>query len=141
MRGVKTLALRMRQHDANGREVAEYLRTHKKVQTLNYPGLENHPQHDLAKRQMSGFGSMMSLELGSRENANQFLTGTKLCLLAESLGGPETLVSHPTTMTHINFPEDWKLRLGITEGLVRISVGLEDAEDIIFDLEQALARI
>ncbi len=138
LRGVKTLALRMRQHDANGRAVAEFLAGHKQVQQVNYPGLKNHPQHALAARQMSGFGSMMSMELGTRERANEFLRSVKLCTLAESLGGVETLVSHPATMTHLDMAREARERLGVTDGLVRISVGLEDTDDLLADLNQAL---
>jgi cystathionine beta-lyase/cystathionine gamma-synthase len=139
LRGVKTLAVRMRQHDANGRAVAEFLRGHKRVQRVFYTGLPEHPQHEVAKRQQSGFGSMMSIELGSFEKANEFAKRLRLCVLAESLGGVETLVCHPATMTHGGVSAAERARLGISDGLMRISVGLEDAEDIIADLDQALA--
>lgn len=141
LRGVKTLAVRMLQHDCNGRRVAEFLTKHKKVQKVFYPGLASHPQHELAKRQMSGFGSMISFETGSLENANKMLRKVRVCSLAESLGGVETLISHPATMTHAAVGEEGRQRIGITDGLVRISVGIEDVEDILADLDQALAAI
>ncbi len=139
LRGVKTLAVRMKQHDANGRAVADFLKSHKAVKTVFYPGLADHPQHELAKRQQSGFGSMISIELGSLEQANAFAKRLKLAFLAESLGGVETLICHPATMTHAAVGAEGRARLGITDGLMRISVGIEDVEDIIGDLDQALA--
>ncbi|HET8674572.1 MAG TPA: PLP-dependent aspartate aminotransferase family protein, partial [Blastocatellia bacterium] len=141
MRGTKTLAVRMRQHDENGRQVAQFLSEHPKVKHVYYPGLKSHPQHELARRQMSGFGGMISFETGSLENARRVLEGVRLCTLGESLGGVETLISHPATMTHASVPEPERNRLGITDGLVRVSVGIEDAEDIMADLDQALGRI
>ncbi len=141
MRGTKTLALRMRQHDENGRVVAQFLAEHPKIQKVYYPGLKSHPQHELASRQMDGFGGMISFETGSLENAKVVLESVKLCTLGESLGGVETLISHPATMTHASVPEPERNRLGITDGLVRVSVGIEDVEDIIADLDQALNRI
>lgn len=141
MRGTKTLAVRMRQHDENGRIVAQFLSEHPKVQLVYYPGLQSHPQHELARRQMSGFGGMISFETGSLENASRVLEGVKLCTLGESLGGVESLISHPATMTHASVPEVERNRLGITDGLVRISVGIEDVEDIVADLDQALRAI
>ncbi len=138
LRGTKTLALRMRQHDENGRAVAAFLSDHPAVMRVYYPGLAAHPQHELAKRQMTGFGGMIAFETGSKANAERVLARTKLCSLAESLGGVETLISHPATMTHAIVPPQERLRLGITDGLVRISVGCEDAEDIIDDLDHAL---
>ena len=138
LRGVKTLAVRMRQHDANGRKVADWLRKHPKVRKVFYPGLPDHPQHALAKRQMSGFGSMLSFDLGSLEAANRMLKKLHICSLAESLGGVETLISHPASMTHAAIGEEGRRKLGITNGLVRISVGIEDVEDILADLDQAL---
>ena len=138
LRGVKTLAVRMRQHDVNGRSVAGFLRSKRGVNKVFYPGLEDHPQHELAKRQQRGFGSMLSVELGSLERANSFAKRLKLCLLAESLGGVETLICHPATMTHAAVGAEERARLGITDGLIRISVGIEDVEDIIADLDQAL---
>jgi cystathionine beta-lyase/cystathionine gamma-synthase len=141
LRGVKTLAVRMRQHDESGRKVAEFLAGHKKVQKVFYPGLPTHPQHELAKRQMSGFGALISFETGSLENANALLKRVKVCTLGESLGGVETLISHPATMTHAAIGAEARTRLGITDGLVRISVGIEDADDILGDLSQALEAI
>ncbi|HWP41678.1 MAG TPA: cystathionine gamma-synthase [Blastocatellia bacterium] len=141
MRGTKTLAVRMRQHDENGRLVAEFLSEHPKVKEVYYPGLKSHPQYELARRQMSGFGGMISFETGSLDNARRVLEGVRLCTMGESLGGVETLISHPATMTHASVPEAERIRLGITPGLVRISVGIEDAEDIIADLDQALGSI
>ncbi len=138
LRGVKTLAVRMKQHDANGRVVADFLKGHGKVRKVFYPGLPEHPQHELAKRQQSGFGSMLSFETGSLEAANAFAKRLKLCLLAESLGGVETLVCHPASMTHAAVGAEGRAKLGITDGLMRISVGIEDVEDIVADLEQAL---
>ena len=141
LRGVKTLAVRMKQHDANGRVVARFLDGHPKVQAVFYPGLESQPQHGLAVRQQRGFGSMISIDLGSLENANRFAKSLRLGLLAESLGGVETLVCHPATMTHAAIGPEGRARLGITDGLMRISVGIEDVEDIVADLEQALDQI
>jgi cystathionine beta-lyase/cystathionine gamma-synthase len=141
LRGVKTLAVRMEQHDRNGRRVADYLAKHKKVQKVFYPGLASHPQHELAKRQMSGFGAMIAFEAGSLENANKMLRKLRVCSLGESLGGVETLISHPATMTHAVVGEEGRRKIGITDGLVRISVGIEDVEDILADLDQALAAI
>jgi cystathionine beta-lyase/cystathionine gamma-synthase len=141
MRGTKTLAVRMQQHDANGRLVAQFLSEHPWVRRVYYPGLASHPQHELARRQMSGFGGMLSFETGSLENARRVLANVRLCTLGESLGGVESLISHPATMTHASVPEIERNRLGITDGLVRISVGIEDAEDIVSDLDQALAKI
>jgi cystathionine beta-lyase/cystathionine gamma-synthase len=141
LRGVKTLAVRMKQHDANGRVVADYLKNHAKVQQVFYPGLVEHPQHELAKRQQRGFGSMISMELGSLEKANNFAKALRLGLLAESLGGVETLICHPASMTHAAVGAEGRARLGITDGLMRVSVGIEDVEDIVGDLGQALDRI
>ena len=138
LRGVKTLAVRMKQHDENGRAVARFLKGHKAVERVFYPGLPEHPQHELAKRQQRGFGSMISIELGSFERANAFASRLKLCYLAESLGGVETLVCHPATMTHAAVGAEGRAKLGITDGLMRISVGIEDVEDILADLDQAL---
>jgi len=141
LRGVKTLAVRMEQHDKNGRAVAEFLSKHKKVKKVFYPGLTDHPQHALAKKQMSGFGSMITFETGSLANANKMLRKVHVCSLGESLGGVETLISHPATMTHAALGEEGRKTIGITDGMVRISVGVEDVEDIIDDLDQALAAI
>src|SRR2546423_4893431 len=141
LRGVKTLAVRMEQHDKNGRAVAAFLDKHKKVERVYYPGLPQHPQHELAKRQMSGFGAMITFETGSLNNAKKMLAKVRVCSLGESLGGVETLISHPATMTHAALGEKGRKSIGITDGMVRISVGIEDVEDIIDDLEQALAAI
>ncbi len=141
LRGVKTLAVRMEQHDRSGRMVAEFLARHKKVKKVFYPGLPEHPQHDLAQQQMTGFGSMITFETGSRANANTMLKKVRVCSLAESLGGVETLISHPATMTHAALGEKGRREIGITDGLVRISVGIENVEDIMDDLDQALAAI
>jgi cystathionine gamma-lyase/cystathionine beta-lyase/cystathionine gamma-lyase/homocysteine desulfhydrase len=141
LRGVKTLAVRMERHNSNGLNVAQHLAGHPKVKKVYYPGLPSHPQHDLARRQMAGFGGMLAFETGSLENARGVLNSVRLCSLAESLGGVETLISHPATMTHASVPPEDRQRIGITDGLVRISVGIEDVEDIIADLDQALARI
>jgi cystathionine gamma-lyase/cystathionine beta-lyase/cystathionine gamma-lyase/homocysteine desulfhydrase len=141
LRGVKTLAVRMEQHDRNGRFIAEFLARHKKVRKVFYPGLPEHPQHELAQRQMTGFGSMITFETGSLANAKKMLKRVRLCSLAESLGGVETLISHPATMTHAALGEKGRREIGITDGLVRISVGIENVEDIQDDLEDALAAI
>ncbi|HKI00157.1 MAG TPA: PLP-dependent aspartate aminotransferase family protein [Candidatus Sulfotelmatobacter sp.] len=141
LRGVKTLAARMEIHDRSGRIVADFLAKHKKVQGVFYPGLEDHPQHALAKRQMSGFGSMITFETGSLKNANKMLKRVRVCSLGESLGGVETLISHPTTMTHAALGEKGRKAIGITDGMVRISVGIEDVDDILDDLDEALGAI
>lgn len=139
LRGTKTLAIRMEAHDKNGQQVANFLTEHPKVKKVYYPGLASHPQHELAKRQQKGFGGMVSFETGSLENAKKVLESVKLCILGESLGGVESLISHPATMTHASVPVEKRESLGITDGLVRISVGIEDVEDIIADLDQALS--
>jgi len=141
MRGVKTLGVRMEQHDRNGRTVAEFLANHRKVKNVFYPGLPDHPQHELAKEQMSGFGSMITFETGSLNNAKKLLKKVKICSLGESLGGVETLISHPATMTHAALGEKGRKAIGITDGMVRISVGIEDVEDILEDLDRALAAV
>jgi cystathionine beta-lyase/cystathionine gamma-synthase len=140
-RGVKTLAVRMKQHDYNGRKVAAFLDDHPKAQKVYYPGLPGHSQHERAKRLMSGFGGMISFETGSLAAARSVLDNVRLCALAESLGGVETLISHPATMTHASVPAAERAGLGITDGLVRVSVGIEDVEDIIADLDAALRRV
>jgi cystathionine beta-lyase/cystathionine gamma-synthase len=137
LRGIKTLPVRMEAHNANGMAIAKYLASRKEVQKIYYPGLTNHPGHDLAKKQMTGFGGMIAFDLGGLDRARRFLEAVKLCLLGESLGGVETLISHPATMTHASVPAEERARLGITGGLVRISVGIEDVEDLIADLERA----
>ncbi len=141
LRGVKTLAARMEIHDRNGRAVADFLAKHKKVKKVFYPGLADHPEHALAKRQMSGFGSMITFETGSLKNANKMLKKLRVCSLGESLGGVETLISHPATMTHAALGEKGRKAIGITDGMVRISVGIEDLQDILEDLEMGLAAL
>ncbi len=138
LRGTKTLPLRMVQHSANGLALAEFLAAHSKVRHVHYPGLPAHPQYDLATRQMRGFGGMLAFELGSLEAARRLLNSVRLMALAESLGGVETLISHPATMTHASVPAAQRQVLGITDGLVRISAGIEDIEDLKEDLAQAL---
>jgi cystathionine beta-lyase/cystathionine gamma-synthase len=140
-RGIKTLAVRMLQHNANGISVARHLDAHPKVKKVYYPGLTSHPQHEIARRQQRGPGAMLSFDLQSLEAARRFLNQVKLCSLAESLGGVETLISLPALMTHASMPADVRERVGITEGLVRLSVGIEDVEDIINDLDQALLHV
>ncbi len=138
LRGTKTLAVRMAQHSKNGQALAEYLSTHPKVRSVYYPGLPQHPQHALAARQMRGFGGMLAFDMGSLEAARRVLNSVRLMALAESLGGVETLISHPATMTHASVPAEWRQRIGITDGLVRISAGIEDIDDLLEDLAQAL---
>jgi cystathionine beta-lyase/cystathionine gamma-synthase len=137
LRGTKTLALRMRQHDANGRTVAAWLANKVGEKKVFYPGLATHPQHELAKRQMSGFGGMVSVETGSKEAANKIVSRVKVFTLAESLGGVESLVCQPAGMTHASVDPARRLEIGITDGLLRFSCGVEDVEDLIEDLEQA----
>jgi cystathionine beta-lyase/cystathionine gamma-synthase len=141
LRGVKTLAVRMIQHEINGQAVAKYLEGNSKVEAVFYPGLPDHPQHELAKRQMSGFGSMITFELGSLKNAQKMLRKVRVCSLGESLGGVETLISHPATMTHAALGEKGRKAIGLTDGMVRISVGVEDVDDIIEDLDEALKAV
>ena len=141
LRGVKTLAVRMEQHNGNGQRVAEFLSGHKKVRAVFYPGLPDHPQHELAKQQMTGFGAMITFETGSLSNAKKMLKKVRVCSLGESLGGVETLISHPATMTHAALGEKGRKAIGITDGMVRISVGIESVEDILADLDQALAAV
>jgi cystathionine beta-lyase/cystathionine gamma-synthase len=140
-RGIKTLAVRMKQHETNGMAVAKFLEGHPKVVRVLYPGLTSHPQHAIAKKQQTGFGAMLSFDLGSLDAARRLLNHVKLCSLAESLGGVETLISHPASMTHASVPPETRQRVGITDGLVRISVGIEDVEDLIADLDFALSKI
>jgi cystathionine beta-lyase/cystathionine gamma-synthase len=141
LRGIRTLPLRMKQHEENGRAVAEFLSTQPKLTRLAYPGLKSHPQHELAVRQQKGFGSMLSFDLGSREAAGRFLGAIRVFLCAESLGGVESLASHSATTTHAALSDDERESLGITQGLVRLSVGIEDKEDLIADLDQALKAV
>ena len=140
-RGIKTLAVRMAQHNANGLAIAKFLEGHPKVRRVLYPGLASHPQHEIAKRQQRGFGAMLSFDLGGLEPARRLLNSVKLCSLAESLGGVETLISLPAVMTHASMPPEVRQQIGITDGLVRLSVGIEDVEDLIADLDQALAKV
>jgi len=141
LRGIKTLSLRVQRHCENGEKVTEYLNNHPKIKTVFYPGLESHPFHEIAKKQMkNGFGGMVSFtfESGKKEDAIKFLENLKVFTLAESLGGVESLANHPALMTHASIPEDKRKEIGISDDLVRLSVGIEDAEDLIADLEQAL---
>lgn len=140
LRGTKTLPVRMDRHGKSAMLIAKWLAKQKKIKKVYYPGLPNHPQHSLAKRQMKNYGGMISFDLGSLSGAKKFLKRVRLCALAESLGGVESLISHPATMTHASIPEDQRHKIGVTDGLVRISIGLEDVEDIISDLKQALFR-
>lgn len=140
-RGIKTLAVRMLQHNANGIAVARHLDAHPKVKKVHYPGLPSHPQHELARTQQRGPGAMLSFDVGSAEAARRLLNKVKLCSLAESLGGVETLISHPASMTHASMPVEVRKHIGITDGLVRLSVGIEDVEDLIADLDQALLYV
>lgn len=142
LRGVKTLHLRMQRHCENGKAVAKYLLEHPKVGVVFYPGLENHPNHEIAKKQMDDFGGMVSFRLKdeSKQATLTFLESTQLFTLAESLGGVESLVSHPVTMTHASIPEEERLKIGITDSLIRLSVGVEHIEDLLADLEQALSK-
>jgi cystathionine beta-lyase/cystathionine gamma-synthase len=141
LRGVKTLAVRMKRHVENGQAMANYLVHQSKVKKVYYPGLPDHQQHALASRQMDGFGALISFDLGSYEAAKRFLDGVRLCSLGESLGGVETLISHPESMTHASVPVETRKRLGITPGLVRISVGIEDIEDLVADVENAFEGV
>ena len=137
LRGIKTLPLRMRQHDLNGRAIAQWLSTRPEVTKLYYPGLPTHPQHDLACRQMRGFGGMISIDLGDVGRAKRFVEATRIFALAESLGGIESLIGHPVSMTHGSVPQALREATGLTDSLVRLSCGCEDPEDLIADLAQA----
>lgn len=141
LRGIKTLAVRMKQHDESGRVIADYLSRHRKVKKVFYPGLKSHPQFELACHQMSGFGALITFETGSLANAKKLLKRVRVCTLGESLGGVETLISHPATMTHAAIGAAGRKAIGLTDGMVRISVGVEDVDDLITDLEQALTAI
>jgi cystathionine beta-lyase/cystathionine gamma-synthase len=138
LRGIKTLPLRMRQHDANGRRIAEWLTRQPTVTKVYYPGLPSHPQHELACRQMTGFGGMISIDLGDPARARRFVERTRIFVLAESLGGVESLIGHPATMTHASVPPAMRQAMGLTDSLVRLSCGIEDVDDLIGDLDQAL---
>jgi cystathionine beta-lyase/cystathionine gamma-synthase len=141
LRGIKTLALRMQRHNENAIHIAEYLQHVKKVQHVYYPGLTTHPQYELARKQCSGFGGMISFEVGSLEKAKKVVESVKIFSLAESLGGVESLIGHPVTMTHASVPKEKRLKMGLTDGIVRLSVGVEDVEDLIGDLGYALDQI
>lgn len=138
LRGTKTLHVRMERHNTNGARVAGFLAAHPAVEAVFYPGLPDHPQHELAKRQMRGFTGMVSLELGTLERARRMVERTRIFALAESLGGVESLIGHPVTMTHAAVPPDMRARMGVSDGLVRLSVGIEDVDDLIEDLDDAL---
>jgi cystathionine beta-lyase/cystathionine gamma-synthase len=138
LRGIKTLPLRMRQHDANGRRIAEWLTHQRSVTKVYYPGLPSHPQHEIACRQMSGFGGMISLDLGEAGRARRFVESTRIFVLAESLGGVESLIGHPASMTHASVPPSMRQAMGLTDSLIRLSCGVEDADDLIADLDGAL---
>jgi cystathionine beta-lyase/cystathionine gamma-synthase len=142
LRGLKTLALRMREHNKNGMAIAKFLENHPKIEKVNYPGLESHPQYELAKKQMSGFGGMISFEVkGGLDAGKVVATNTKLFALAESLGGVESLIGHPATMTHAAIPREERMKIGLNDGLIRVSVGIEDEADLIQDLEQAFSKL
>jgi len=142
LRGIKTLSIRMEKHQYNAMKIAKFLEQHKKVKKVYYPGLKSHPQYELAKKQMSGFSGMLSFEInGKLKDAKKFLESLKIFLLAESLGGVESLIEHPATMTHASIPKEEIEKIGIGDNLIRVSVGIEDVEDLIWDLEQALSKI
>jgi cystathionine beta-lyase/cystathionine gamma-synthase len=141
LRGTKTLPVRMERHNVSALAVAEYLERHPKVTRVHYPGLPSHPHHALASRQMRGYGGVVSFELGSLDRAREFLNHVSLAALAESLGGVETLISHPASMTHASVPAERRQAIGLTDDMVRISVGLEDLDDLFEDLGQALDRL
>jgi len=142
IRGVKTLSLRVDRAQANARKVADYLNNHEKIEWIRYPGLKSHPQHELAKKQMSGFGTMISFGVkGGFKAGSTLMDNVHLAMLAVSLGGVETLIQHPASMTHAKVSHEDKVKAGISDELVRFSVGIEDVEDIIHDLDQALAKV
>jgi len=141
LRGLKTLAVRMDRHESNARAIAAWLAKHPKLKRVLYPGLPNHPGHELHARQSGGFGGMIAFETGSIEGGARVLKATRLFSLAESLGGVESLISHPATMTHASVPQAERIKAGLTDGLVRISVGIEDLEDLLADLERALGAL
>lgn len=142
LRGIKTLAVRMERHNKNAMEIARYLGEHPKVKRIYYPGLESHPQHELAMRQMSGFGGMISFEIdGGLKEARRFLEGLTIFSLAESLGGVESLIEHPALMTHASIPREEREKVGITDSLIRVSVGIEDVKDLIEDMDNAFKNI
>lgn len=139
LRGAKTLPLRMQQHDRNGRVIAEWLNDRSDIEKVYYPGLPSHPQYELACRQMSGFGGMISFDLEDPDRARRFLEGTRIFSLAESLGGVESLISHPASMTHASVPLDMRKEMGLTDSLVRLSCGIEAVDDLLADLDQAMS--
>lgn len=141
LRGIKTLALRMERHNENAQKIAEFLAEHPKVLQTNYPGLVSHPNHEIAKKQMRGFGGMISFDVGTVEAGKTLLNNVKLCTLATSLGGVETIIQHSASMTHAGLSKEEKTKAGITDGLIRLSVGIENADDLIADLDQALQHI
>ena len=141
LRGTKTLPIRMERHNANAMALAEYLASHPKVASVHYPGLPSHPQHELACVQMRGFGGLLAFQMDSLERARTVLNSVRLVALAESLGGVETLISHPATMTHASVPPERRQQIGITDDMVRLSVGIEDLDDLKEDLAQALERV
>jgi methionine-gamma-lyase len=142
LRGIKTLSIRMEKHNENAMQIAGFLEAHRKIERVYYPGLKSHPQHELAKRQMSAFGGVICFEVrGSLEAGRKLMNSVKLCTLAVSLGAVETLIEHPASMTHAIVPKEERLRMGVTDSLVRLSVGIEDVEDVIHDLDQALEKI
>ncbi|HYG65917.1 MAG TPA: PLP-dependent aspartate aminotransferase family protein [Thermoanaerobaculia bacterium] len=141
MRGIKTLAVRMERHEQNARRVVDFLVGHPKVKRVLYPGLPDFPGHEIQKRQASGFGAMISVEMGSYESGKAFLDGLRVISLAESLGGVESLASHPASMTHASVPAERRALIGLSDGLVRFSIGIEDIDDLLADLDQALAGV
>ncbi|HNU09476.1 MAG TPA: PLP-dependent aspartate aminotransferase family protein, partial [Pyrinomonadaceae bacterium] len=138
LRGIRTLALRMERHNSNAQRVADFLAEHPRVKGVNYPGLASHPNHDVVRRQMRGFGGMISFDVGTIDAGKALLNNVKLCTLATSLGGVETIIQHSASMTHAGLPREERLKAGITDGLIRLSVGIESAEDLIGDLDRAL---
>jgi methionine-gamma-lyase len=140
LRGIKTLALRMERHNENAQKIAGFLAEHPKVLQTNYPGLASHPNHDIAREQMRGFGGMISFDVGSVESGKTLLNNVKLCTLATSLGGVETIIQHSASMTHAGLSREERLKAGITDGLIRLSVGIENAEDLIADLDKSLMK-
>lgn len=142
IRGLKTLHIRMEKHEENAMQVAEFLESHHKVEMVRYPGLKSHPHHDVAKKQMDGFGGMLSFKVkGGKEAGRRLINSVELCTLSVSLGSTDTLIQHPASMTHANLPGEMKTKTGISDDLIRISAGIEDVEDIIADLDQALERV
>ena len=140
LRGTKTLALRMKRHDESGRTIAQWLAGNSHVTQVYYPGLPDHPQHQLARSQMDGFGGMISFDMGDFDRARAVAEGTRLFSLAESLGGVESLIGHPATMTHASVPTGMRESMGLSLGLLRISVGIENVDDLLADLEQAIGK-